>query len=124
MKQSFYQIYHNSRCSKSRKALELLKLRTESYKIIRYLEIGIDENVLSSILISKNIPKDDLIRKNEITFKNLNLSKIELNKNEIKKLIIENPILLQRPLITKYIDNLLVKSVIGRPPETLNTLFN
>ena len=124
MKQSFYQIYHNSRCSKSRKALELLKLRTESYKIIRYLEIGIDENVLSSILNSKNIPKDDLIRKNEITFKNLNLSKIELNKNEIKKLIIENPILLQRPLITKYIDSLLVKSVIGRPPETVNTLFN
>ena len=41
MKKSFYQIYHNSRCSKSRKALELLKLRTESYKIIRYLEIGI-----------------------------------------------------------------------------------
>ena len=101
MKQSFYQIYHNSRCSKSRKALELLKLRTESYKIIRYLEIGIDENVLSSILNSKNIPKDDLIRKNEITFKNLNLSKIELNKNKIKKLITENPILIQRPLITK-----------------------
>ena len=90
MKQSFYQIYYNSRYSKSRKALELLKLRTENYKIIRYLEIGIDENVLSSILNSKNIPKDDLIRKNEITFKNLNLSKIELNKNEIKKLII-NP---------------------------------
>ena len=63
MKQSFYQIYHNSRCSKSRKALELLKLRTESYKIIRYLEIGIDEDVLSSILNSKNIPKDDLIKK-------------------------------------------------------------
>ena len=124
MKQSFYQIYHNSRCSKSRKALELLKLRTESYKIIRYLEIGIDENVLSSILDSKNIPKDDLIRKNEITFKNLNLSKIELNKNEIKKLIIENPILLQRPLITKFIDGLLVKLVIGRLPKTVNTLFN
>ena len=124
MKQSFYQIYHNSRCSKSRKALELLKLRTESYKIIRYLEIGVDENLLSSILNSKNILKDDLIRKNEITFKNLNLSKIELNKNEIKKLIIENPILLQRPLITKYTDGLLVKSVIGRPPEIVNTLFN
>ncbi len=70
MKQSFYQIYHNSRCSKSRESLELLKLKTENYKIIRYLEVGIDENVLSSILNSKNIPKDDLIRKNEITFKN------------------------------------------------------
>ena len=124
MKQSFYQIYHNSRCSKSRKALELLKLKTENYKIIKYLEVGIDVNELSSIINSKDIPKDNLIRKNEITFKNLNLSKIELNKNEIKKLIIENPILLQRPLITKYIDGLLVESVIGRPPEIVNTLFN
>ena len=76
------------------------------------------------IIKSKDISKDDLIRKNEITFKNLNVNKIGLNKNEIKKLIIENPILLQRPLITKYIDGLLVKSVIGRPPETVNTLFN
>ena len=65
-----------------------------------------------------------MIRKIEITFKKLNLSKTELNDNNIKKLIIKNPILLQRPLITKYIDGLLVKSVIGRPPETVNTLFN
>ena len=65
-----------------------------------------------------------MIRKKEITFKDLNLSKIKLNKSEIKKLIIENLILLQRPLITKYIDGLLVNSVIGRPPETVNTLFN
>ncbi len=77
-----------------------------------------------SIIKSKDISKDDLIRRNEITFKNLNVSKIELNKNEIKKLIIENPILLQIPLINKYIDGLLVKLVIGRPPETINTLFN
>ena len=124
MKQNLYQIYHNSRCSKSRKALELLKLKTENYKIIKYLEVGIDVNELSSIINSKDIPKDSLIRKNEITFKNLNLSKIELNKNEIKELIIENPILLQRPLITKYIGGMLVKSLIGRPPEIVNTLFN
>ena len=124
MKQNFYKIYHNSRCSKSRKALELLKLKTENYKIIKYLEVGIDVNELSSIINSKDIPKDSLIRKNEITFKNLNVSEIELNKNKIKKLIIENPILLQRPLITKYIGGMLVKSLIGRPPEKVNTLFN
>ena len=44
MKQHFYQIYHNSRRSKSIKALELLKLKTENYKIIKFLEVGIDEN--------------------------------------------------------------------------------
>ena len=124
MKKNCYKIYHNSRCSKSRKALELLKLKTENYKIIKYLEVGIDVNELSSIINSKDIPKDSLIRKNEITFKNLNVSEIELNKNKIKKLIIENPILLQRPLITKYIGGMLVKSLIGRPPEKVNTLFN
>ena len=124
MKQNFYKIYHNSRCSKSREVLKLLKSKTTNYKVIKYLEDGVDENELLSIIKSEDISKDDLIRKNEITFKNLNVSKTELNKSEIKKLIIENPILLQRPLITKYIDGLLVKSVIGRPPETVNTLFN
>ena len=124
MKQNLYQIYHNSRCSKSRQALELLKSKTKNYKIIKYLEVGIDENDLGAILNSQNISKDELIRKNEITFKNLNLSKYELNENDIKKLIITNPILLQRPLITKYTGGLLIKSVIGRPPEIVNTLFD
>ena len=124
MKQNLYQIYHNSRCSKSRKALELLMLKTKNYKIIKYLEVGIDENDLEAILNSQNISKDELIRKNEITFKNLNLSKHELNENDIKRLVIANPILLQRPLITKYTDGLLIKSVIGRTPEIVNTLFD
>ena len=124
MKQTLYQIYHNSRCSKSRKALELLQSKTENYKIIKYLEVGINENDLELILDSKDISKDDLIRKNEITFKKLNINKIELNENQIKKLILENPILLQRPIITKYRSSLLVKSIIGRPPELVKTLFD
>ena len=124
MKQNLYKIYHNSRCSKSRQALELLKSKTKNYKIIKYLEVGIDENDLGAILNLQDISKDELIRKNEITFKNLNLSKYELNENDIKKLIITNPILLQRPLITKYTGGLLIKSVIGRPPEIVNTLFD
>ena len=76
MKQTLYQIYHNSRCSKSRKALELLQSKTENYKIIKYLEVRINENDLELILDSKDISKDDLIRKNEITFKKLNINKI------------------------------------------------
>ena len=124
MKQDFYQIYHNSKCSKSREALEIIKSKTENYKIIKYLEIGIDKNDLDLILNSKDISKDDLIRKNEVAFKKLNINKIELNENQIKKIIIEHPILLQRPLITKYTHGMLVKSVIGRPPEVLNTLFD
>ena len=124
MKQNLYQIYHNSRCSKSRQVLELLKSKTKNYKIIKYLEVGIDENDLGAILNSQDISKDELIRKNEITFKNLNLGKHELNENDIKRLVIANPILLQRPLITKYIGGLLVRSVIGRPPEIVNTLFD
>ena len=124
MKQNLYQIYHNSRCSKSRQVLELLKSKTKNYKIIKYLEVGIDENDLGAILNSQDISKDELIRKNEITFKNLNLSKHELNEDDIIRLVIANPILLQRPLITKYIGGLLVKSVIGRPPEVVNTLFD
>ena len=124
MKQNLYQIYHNSRCSKSRQALELLKSKTKNYKIIKYLEVGIDENDLGAILNSQDISKDELIRKNEITFKNLNLSKHELNEHDIIRLVIANPILLQRPLITIYIGGLLVRSVIGRPPEVVNTLFD
>ena len=92
MKQNLYQIYNDLRCSKSRQALELLKSKTKNYKIIKYLEVGIDENDLVAILNSQDISKDELIRKNEITFKNLNLSKHELSENDIKRLVIANPI--------------------------------
>ena len=59
-----FNIYHNPKCSKSRKALEILNSRTKDFKIKKYLEDGIDIIELISILSLKIISKDEIIRTN------------------------------------------------------------
>ena len=124
MTQVSFKIYHNPRCSKSRKVLEILNSKTKDLKIIKYLENGFDIMELKSILSLNKISKDDIIRKNESSYKELKLTKKDLSKDEIINYIVRFPILLQRPLISKYQNNKLVQAVIGRPPETVLNLFD
>ena len=119
-----FNIYHNPRCSKSREALEILSSKTKDFKIIKYLEDGIDTFELKSILSLNKISKDEIIRTNESLYKELKLTKKDLSKEAIINFIYNFPILLQRPIICKYKNNKLVQSVIGRPPETVLSLFN
>ena len=124
MTQVDFKIFHNPKCSKSRKVLEILNSKTKDLKIIKYLEDGIDIIELKSILSLNKISKDEIIRKNESSYKELNLTKKDLSKDEIINYIVKFPILLQRPLIFKYQNNKLVQAVIGRPPETVLNLFD
>ena len=119
-----FNIYHNPRCSKSRKALEILNSKTKDFKIIKYLEDGIDIIELKSILSLNKISEDDIIRTNESSYKELKLTKKDLSKDAIINSIYKYPILLQRPIICKYKNNKLVQSVIGRPPEKILSLFD
>ncbi len=124
MTQISFNIYHNPRCSKSRKALEILNSKTKDFKIIKYLEDGIDIIELKSILSLNKISEDEIIRTNESSYKQLKLTKKDLSKDAIINYIYKYPILLQRPIICKYQNNKLIKSVVGRPPETVLSLFN
>ena len=124
MTQVGFKIYHNPRCSKSRQVLEILNSKTKNLKIIKYLEDEIDIIELKSILSLNKISKDEIIRKNESSYKELKLTKKNLAKNDIINYILKFPILLQRPLICKYQSNKLVQTVIGRPPETVLSLFH
>ena len=119
-----FNIYHNPRCSKSRKALEILNSKTKDFKIIKYLEDGIDIIELKSVLNLNEISEDEIIRTNESSDKELKLTKKDLSKDAIINYIYKYPILLQRPIICKYENNKLIKSIIGRPPETILSLFN
>ena len=122
MTQISFKIYHNPTCSKSRKVLKIINSITKDLKIIKYLEDGIDIIELKSIL--NIISKDEIIRKNESSYRELKLTKKDLSTDEIINYIVKFPILLQRPLISKYQNNELVKAVIGRPPETVLNLFD
>ena len=123
MTQINFKIYHNPRCSKSRKALEIINFKTKDFKIIKYLEDEIDLIELKSLLNLNKISKEEIIRKNETTYKELKLQEKDLSIDETIIYIKKFPILLQRPLIFKYQNNTLVQLVIGRSSETVLDLF-
>ena len=64
------------------------------------------------------------LKKTKHTKQKLKLPKKGLSKDEIIEYIVKFPILLQRPLISKYLDNKLVQTIIGRPPEKVLSLFD
>jgi len=90
-------IYHNTRCGKSRKACAFADENNKGYTTYEYLKEGLSKSQLSEILEKGNYAIADIMRKGETVFKE-NFKGKDLNDAELIKAIIENPILLQRPI--------------------------
>lgn len=110
-------IYHNSRCSKSRQGLQLLKEAGTSPEIIDYIKNPLTTAEIKEILVKLDIPAIDLVRKNEAVWKEKFKGK-ELSEAEIIKAMSDHPKLIERPIVVKG-----NKAVIGRPPEKIKSLF-
>ena len=108
-------IYHNPKCSKSRQALEILQNKGLDPLIIEYIKTPIDMEHLK--LLRSNFELKDFVRTNEPIFKTLGLSLD--NEIQILQAMLEEPILMQRPIVTFK-----GKAIIGRPPEVVLSLFD
>jgi arsenate reductase (glutaredoxin) len=107
-----YTIYHNPRCSKSREALSLLQEdEGAEIEIVKYLEDIPTEDQMLKLLSKLNIKPFDLVRKTEKIYKE-QYKKLNLNDHEWIKVMLENPKLIERPIIIKG-----NKAIIGRPPS-------
>tara|TARA_B100001093_G_scaffold6292_1_gene6384 strand:- start:359 stop:709 length:351 start_codon:yes stop_codon:yes gene_type:complete len=104
--------YHNPKCSKSRKALEIIQNHNINAKVVLYLKHKLTIGMLKEILDLSELSVRDIIRINEKEYKENNLDNLNLTKDEILKLILKHPKLLQRPIFV--FNN---KAIIGRPPE-------
>ena len=104
--------YHNSKCSKSRKALEIIDAHNINTKIILYLKDKITKSMLNEILDLSGLSIRDIIRSNEKEYRENNLDNLNLTKDELLDFILKHPKLLQRPVFV--FNN---KAIIGRPPE-------
>lgn len=111
-------IYHNPRCSKSRSALALLQKRGVSLRIVEYLKTPPAAAELEAILAAIGEDVRSIIRKGEDAYKALNLGDESLSRASLVRAIVENPILLERPIVVK--DG---KGVVGRPPEKVLDLL-
>lgn len=106
-------IYHNNRCSKSRCGIELLENSGKEYEVVKYLENTPTTEELENIITLLGISPIELVRKNEAIWKE-NYKGKDLTDKDIVKAMIENPKLIERPIVVNG-----NKAVIGRPTETI-----
>jgi len=111
-------VYFNPRCSKCRIAKDFLDKNKKEYNLYEYLEEGISIENLKEILEKGNLKVNDIIRKNEEEYKNFIRGK-NLNDDEILKLIVEYPRLLQRPIILN--DD---SAIVARDEDSLEKVKN
>jgi len=111
-------IYHNPRCSKSRKTLEIIQQHGMSPEIIRYLETPPSTSELESVINALSISPRDLMRKNEAEYKDNNMADSRLTDKQLIELMHQFPKVIERPIVISQ-----GQAVIGRPPESVLTLL-
>lgn len=108
------QVYHNNRCGKSREAIKIVEASGKEFEIIKYLENPPTYDELELLLKKLNYQPLDLVRQKESIWTERFKGK-KLSNEEIIKALVENPILIERPIII-----LKDKAIVARPPEKLN----
>lgn len=108
-------IYHNPRCSKSRQTLQALEENNLQANVVEYLKEPPSRETLEQVLSHLNMEPRDLMRKNESEYKELNLAAPSLSRDDLITAMLENPILIERPIVV--VDD--TKAAIGRPLENV-----
>lgn len=110
------QIFHNSRCDKSKNCLAFIENSEKEFEIIKYLENPLTFEELTMILQKLNFKPIELVRQKEPIWIEKYATK-SLTDAEIINAMVENPILIERPIV---IDG--EKAYIARDAETINKL--
>lgn len=111
-------IYHNPRCSKSRQTLELLRQQDVEPRVVLYLETPPDRAALAALLKKLGIGPRQLLRRSEAVYKALGLDEPSLSDDALIDAMVENPILIERPIVVVG-----DRAVLGRPPENVLELL-
>ena len=112
-------LYHNTRCSKSRGALELLQARGVTPELVYYLETPPDADELCWLLGLLGLPARDLLRSSEAEFVELGLDDPSLGEDALITAMATHPGLIERPVFVHG-----GRAVIGRPPERVLELLD
>ena len=105
-------IFHNPRCSKSRQTLGLIEEKGLTPTIVEYLKDAPTKATLKTLLKELGLKPRDLMRKKEAPYKELNLADESKSDDELIEAMVNNPILIERPIVMTP-----KGARLGRPPE-------
>jgi len=113
-------IYHNPRCSKSRKTLELLESSGIRPTIIEYLNSAPAATTILRNAALLGVRVADLLRRGEDEFKEANDLPDLDDDSALATWLEAHPKVIERPIV---VDEANGKAVIGRPPEIVLELL-
>lgn len=90
-------IYHYSRCSKSRQALELLRARGIEPEIITYLDTPPTRDELAELIADAGLTVRQAVRTGEAEYTELGLA--DADDDTLLDAMVSHPRLIQRPFV-------------------------
>lgn len=111
-------IFHNPRCSKSRQTLELLTGRGIEPEVVYYLETPPTIQELDNILTLLGCEPMDIMRTSELEYRELELNKPTLTREQLMAAMVAHPKLIERPIVLAN-----GKAAVGRPPENVLSIL-
>lgn len=111
-------IYQKPTCGKCRATLGILRDRGADFESINYYETPLTVPELRKLIDKLGIAPRDLLRKGEQVYRDLGLAKSDLSDEELIRVMVENPDLIQRPIVVRG-----NKAVLARPPENVDELL-
>ncbi len=114
---SAYRIYHNTRCRKCREALKFLQEKGLDPDVTLYLNEVPTTAEFEMLLAKLHLTAREVVRTEETLYRE-KYRNSNFTDNEWITIMLENPKLIQRPIITKG-----HKAVIGRSLENLEKII-
>ena len=111
-------LYHNTRCTKSRGALDLLREHGIEPKVVPYLEQPPSVDDLRALVAMLGTGARGLLRTGEPEYAELGLDDPTLDEEALLAAMHAHPRLIERPVFVH--DG---RAVIGRPPERVLELL-
>ncbi len=116
-------IYHNPRCSKSRKTLELIENAGISPEIVAYLDTPPDAARILALAKLMQIPVSALLRRGEAEFKAADDLPALDDDTGLAAWLSQHPRVIERPIVVSTADAANPRAVLGRPPENVLDLL-
>ena len=107
-------IYHNPRCSKSRKTLQIIRDHGVEPEVVEYLKTPPTESEIKKISNLLGLDPKRFVRTSENDFIENGLSEKISDNEAMFRLMAKFPKVIERPIVVS--DD---RAIIGRPPENV-----
>jgi len=112
-------VYEKPTCTTCKNLSKILIEMGIDFDKVNYFIEPFTKTQLNSLLKKMNMKPSELIRENEELYKKLKDKVQKMSENEILDLMIENPELIQRPIV-----EIGERAILARPAERVKELFD